>query len=126
MPRRKHLPTTPPWAAGASQASWPARSCCWQAMRAATSRVRRSSSTEGSWSADLLQTRPPTTLHPRCPESHPMDPYRLPRTVVPTRYDLRLVPDLPAASFTGEETVAVTVGEPVDVFVLNAAELRID
>src|SRR5205823_8312755 len=26
----------------------------------------------------------------------------------------------------GEETVAVTVGEPVDVFVLNAAELRID
>src|SRR5215471_10805383 len=60
------------------------------------------------------------------PESHPMDPYRLPRTVVPTRYDLRLVPDIPAASFTGEETVAVTVGEPVAVFVLNAAELRID
>ena len=55
-----------------------------------------------------------------------MDPYRLPRTVVPTRYDLRLVPDIPAASFAGEETVAVTVGEPVDVFVLNAAELRID
>ncbi|MBI1913976.1 MAG: M1 family peptidase, partial [Planctomycetes bacterium] len=55
-----------------------------------------------------------------------MDPYRLPRTVVPTRYDLRLVPDLPSASFTGEETVAVTVGEAVDVFVLNAAELRID
>src|SRR5262245_55577114 len=55
-----------------------------------------------------------------------MDPYRLPRTVVPPRYDLRLVPDIPSASFTGEETIAVTVGEPVDLFVLNAVELRID
>src|SRR2546423_13884508 len=55
-----------------------------------------------------------------------MDPYRLPRTVVPTRYDLRLTPDIPAASFTGEETIAVTVAAPVEVFVLNAAELRID
>jgi len=55
-----------------------------------------------------------------------MDPYRLPRTVVPTRYDLRLVPDISSASFTGEETVAVTVAESVEMFVLNAAELRID
>src|SRR4051812_38624428 len=55
-----------------------------------------------------------------------MDPYRLPRTVVPTRYDLRLTPDIPAASFTGEETIAVTVAPPVEVFALTAADLRID
>ncbi len=55
-----------------------------------------------------------------------MGPHRLPRTVVPTRYDLRLAPDLATARFTGEETVAVTVHEPAGEIVLNAAELRID
>jgi puromycin-sensitive aminopeptidase len=51
--------------------------------------------------------------------------YRLPTTVVPTRYDIRLEPDLEAASFLGEETVAVTVQERVHEIVLNAAELDI-
>ncbi|MGH7374456.1 MAG: M1 family metallopeptidase [Candidatus Rokuibacteriota bacterium] len=51
--------------------------------------------------------------------------YRLPTTVVPTRYDIRLEPDLDAATFAGEETVAITVTEPVTEIVLNAAELAI-
>jgi puromycin-sensitive aminopeptidase len=51
--------------------------------------------------------------------------YRLPATVVPTRYDIRLEPDLDAATFAGEETVAVTVRESVTAIVLNAAELAI-
>ncbi|HVQ78135.1 MAG TPA: M1 family metallopeptidase [Candidatus Binatia bacterium] len=51
--------------------------------------------------------------------------YRLPTSVVPTRYDIRLEPDLEAATFLGEETVAVTVREPVRELVLNAAELDI-
>ncbi len=51
--------------------------------------------------------------------------YRLPTTVVPARYDLRLEPDLDAATFTGEETVSVTVTEPVTEVVLNAVELLI-
>ena len=54
-----------------------------------------------------------------------MDPYRLPRTVVPSRYDLRLEPDLSAATFAGAETIAVTVAEPVRAIVLNAAELQV-
>src|SRR5262245_32732257 len=54
----------------------------------------------------------------------PMD-YRLPTTVVPARYDLRLEPDLERATFAGEETVAVTVAEPVSEVVLHAAELEI-
>src|SRR5437867_6409389 len=49
--------------------------------------------------------------------------YRLPTTVVPARYDLRLEPDLDAATFTGEETVSVTVTEPGSEVVLNAVEL---
>ena len=51
-----------------------------------------------------------------------MDPYRLPRTVVPSRYDLRLEPDLAAATFAGRVEIAVDVHEPVEEIVLNAAE----
>ena len=54
-----------------------------------------------------------------------MDRYRLPRTVVPSRYDLRLEPDLAAATFAGRVEIAVTVREPVEEIVLNAAELQI-
>ncbi|TAJ35068.1 MAG: M1 family peptidase, partial [Nitrospirae bacterium] len=54
-----------------------------------------------------------------------MDPYRLPRLVVPTRYNLRLEPDLSACTFTGTETITVTVQEATAEIVLNAAELEI-
>ncbi len=51
--------------------------------------------------------------------------YRLPVDVVPHRYDLTLMPDIPNARFTGEETVAVEVLKPVRTITLNAAELEI-
>ncbi|HBI45787.1 MAG TPA: peptidase, partial [Planctomycetales bacterium] len=54
-----------------------------------------------------------------------MDRYRLPRTVVPSRYDLRLEPDLANATFAGRVEIAVTVHESVEEIVLNAAELAI-
>jgi len=52
-------------------------------------------------------------------------PYRLPTTVTPERYALRLTPDLDRWTFAGEETIAVQVYEPVSEIVLNAAELEI-
>ena len=52
-----------------------------------------------------------------------MDPYRLPRHVRPTRYDLRLEPDLATLTFTGDETVTVEVDEPTTEVVLNAVDL---
>jgi puromycin-sensitive aminopeptidase len=52
--------------------------------------------------------------------------YRLPRTVVPSRYDLLLEPDLEAGTFTGVVEAAVEVAEPVTEIVLNANELRLD
>ena len=54
------------------------------------------------------------------------NPYRLPRTVVPSRYEVELAPDLEAASFTGEVAIEVEVIEAVGEIVLNAADLEID
>ncbi len=52
--------------------------------------------------------------------------YRLPRTVVPSRYDLTLEPDLDAGTFSGTVEVALEVVEPVTEIVLNANELRLE
>ncbi|MEZ5215895.1 MAG: hypothetical protein R2705_03100 [Ilumatobacteraceae bacterium] len=54
------------------------------------------------------------------------NPYRLPRAVLPRRYDLLLAPDLPGASFTGSVVVTLDVVEATHRLVLNAAELTID
>ena len=54
-----------------------------------------------------------------------LDPYRLPRGAVPTRYDVELAPDLDAATFDGRVEIAVDVLEPVDEIVLNATELDV-
>ncbi len=55
----------------------------------------------------------------------PTSPYRLPRTVLPSRYQIALEPDLDAASFTGTVDIEVEVTEPVSDIWLNAAELEI-
>ncbi len=53
------------------------------------------------------------------------DPYRLPRHVIPTRYDLRLEPDLKAATFTGRVSITVTVKQETETILLNATDLLI-
>jgi aminopeptidase N len=57
---------------------------------------------------------------------HAQDPHRLPRTVLPSRYDLTLEPDLDAATFRGTVAISVMVYEATMSIVLNAAELEID
>jgi len=71
--------------------------------------------TERPKGKDMNQDSSPGTL----------DPYRLPRHVVPIRYDLRLEPDLPTSSFAGQETITLTVHQPTSKIVLNAIELDI-
>jgi puromycin-sensitive aminopeptidase len=55
-----------------------------------------------------------------------LDPYRLPRTTVPLRYDLMLEPDLTAATFRGTVEIAVVTNTASGDLVLNAIELEID
>jgi puromycin-sensitive aminopeptidase len=51
--------------------------------------------------------------------------HRLPATVVPKRYDLRLEPDLTAATFSGEAVITVEVETIVTEIVCNTVELGI-
>jgi puromycin-sensitive aminopeptidase len=51
------------------------------------------------------------------------DPYRLPRSAVPSRYDLTIEPDLRAFTFAGSCATTPEVVEPVSTIVLNAVEL---
>ena len=55
-----------------------------------------------------------------------LDPFRLPRTTVPVRYDVALKPDLDAATFSGTVDIAVTTTESSPYLVMNAIELEID
>ncbi len=51
--------------------------------------------------------------------------YRLPRTVIPSRYELTLAPYLEQAEFSGHQVIDVDVLQPVGEIVLNAAEIKI-
>lgn len=51
--------------------------------------------------------------------------YRLPRTVVPDKYVIKLEPDLTNFTFTGEETIRVTIADTIKEISLNALELEI-
>ncbi len=51
------------------------------------------------------------------------NPYRLPRDVLPSRYDILMEPDIAEARFVGEVVIAATVQAPVDSIMLNAADL---
>ena len=53
------------------------------------------------------------------------DPYRLPRSVLPRRYDLTLEPDLAGATFGGQVMITVEVIGAVEEIVLNALELDV-
>ncbi len=55
-----------------------------------------------------------------------IDPNRLPTTVVPSAYRLRLDPDLGTASFTGSVEIDVDVTVPASSIVLNAYQLVLD
>ena len=52
------------------------------------------------------------------------DAERLPQTVIPEHYDLKLTPDLKEAKFTGVEQIEVVLKEPSTTITLNSAEIE--
>ena len=72
-----------------------------------------------------------TTIRPKGEEMNlddnpgSVDPYRLPRHIIPIRYDLRLEPDLATATFAGRETIVLTVTQATSTIILNAVDLTI-
>jgi puromycin-sensitive aminopeptidase len=52
--------------------------------------------------------------------------HRLPRTVVPSAYQLRLEPDLAAETFSGTVDIEARAQQPVSEIVLNSLDLTID
>ena len=57
--------------------------------------------------------------------SHLNNPFRLPRTVLPSRYVVSLTPDLDAATFTGTVAIAAHATAAASEIVMNAIELDI-
>ena len=53
------------------------------------------------------------------------NPYRLPRPVLPSHYDLRLEPDLESWTFRGQVEITVGITESVSQVILNSAEIEI-
>jgi aminopeptidase N/puromycin-sensitive aminopeptidase len=53
----------------------------------------------------------------------PANAQRLPQTVLPEHYTLTLAPDLKAATFSGMETIEVSLTEPANAITLNSAEI---
>ncbi|KAG1647492.1 Aminopeptidase M1-C [Nymphon striatum] len=51
--------------------------------------------------------------------------HRLPRTISPTEYQVRLRPDIGAAAFSGSVTISATADQAVSEIVLNSIELTI-
>jgi len=49
---------------------------------------------------------------------------RLPQDVVPQNYNLTFTPDLASATFTGDETIQVTLQKPTSSITLNSAEIQ--
>lgn len=54
-----------------------------------------------------------------------LDPFRLPRHVVPRRYEVHLEPDLADATFSGRVLIEATVEATTRLIALNAKELEI-
>ncbi|HTT86480.1 MAG TPA: M1 family metallopeptidase [Acidimicrobiales bacterium] len=55
----------------------------------------------------------------------PSEAYRLPYSVTPRRYELRLAPDLAQARFDGEVRIEAVANEAVTTVVLNGVELAV-
>jgi puromycin-sensitive aminopeptidase len=81
--------------------------------------------------ANLWSTQIPQKLRPNFKDmteqssvlTESTDKFRLPKDVIPERYEIKLTPEIDAARFTGEETITINVYGPRQRLVLNSIEL---
>ena len=64
-------------------------------------------------------------MHAEKPFEFARTPGKLPKEVVPIKYSVRFVPNSDNFTFTGSETVELSVHSPVRQLVLNALELKV-
>ena len=64
-------------------------------------------------------------VHAEKPFNFESTPGKLPKEVVPLEYSVRIVPNIDKFTFTGMETVKLSVRSPIRQLVLNALELKI-
>src|SRR6266550_350664 len=64
-------------------------------------------------------------MHAEKPFEFARTPGKLPKEVVPIKYSVRFVPNIDNFTFTGSETVELSVHSPVRQLVLNALELKV-
>ena len=64
-------------------------------------------------------------MHAEKPFEFARTPGKLPKEVVPIEYSVRFVPNIDKFTFTGSETVELSVHKPVRQLILNALELKI-
>ncbi len=65
------------------------------------------------------------TIHAEKPFEFSATPGKLPKEVIPLEYCVRIVPDIDRFTFTGTETVKLSVRSPVRQLVLNTLDLKI-
>ncbi|MDQ6859558.1 MAG: M1 family metallopeptidase [Verrucomicrobiota bacterium] len=63
--------------------------------------------------------------HAEQPFSFEHTPGKLPKSVVPTEYAVRITPDINKLTFTGSETIKIDVRQPARELVLNSADIQI-
>jgi aminopeptidase N len=76
--------------------------------------------------AALFSVTFPVVVTAEKPFSFKDTPGKLPKDVVPTDYSTRIVPNIDKFTFSGTETVKLSVRSPVHQLVLNALELNIE
>ena len=67
----------------------------------------------------------PITLYAEAPFKFESTPGKLPKDVVPQSYDIQLKPNIEKLTFTGSETVVLTVRKPVKTITLNVNTMTI-
>src|SRR6266540_2009507 len=113
-------PLTNPWASMKASGAWAMMSTSALPMPTTSNRAWFRALGTAGHATGLTVAHPAVTLG-----QVTQNPYRLPRSAHPIRYQVTLEPDLGTATFGGQVDIALAINEPITELVLNAIELDI-